>query len=316
MWYELFFHALQDAIPSEESLVAYFAENPSFSAGPWEEEEMMGLRFFYQHDDTGVNFSFLFERDCDQVADYTPPGYVYPGLSFRMKTGHALFYAMEAMPLVADFCARFGLLADDPQEETVAPADERELIRSWMRLNVATITEVEPEERPNMIYAPMEKTTAWWRYTYWAGTIVQRSAVPYIFWSQEENGTAVTIMQWEDGVPTLFPPCDYVHLRVEEGGMRGLRGRADGMVRYDEVMVSLASYLTPHQTPFGPIPELKPGGDVPLGEIISRYELIFPEPLYTRGISPDMLHEIDPFGEDEPGTGGVDLDRNFHTSPS
>ncbi len=304
MWYELFFHARQDAIPSEESLISYFGENPSFSVGRWEEEEMKGLRFFYKHDDTGVNFSFLFERGCDKAADYTPPGYVYPGLSFRIKAGHALFYAMEAMPLVADFCARFGLLADDPQEETVAPADERELVRSWMRHNAAMISELELHEMPNRIYAPMEKSMAWWRYTRWAATIVQRSAAPYIFWLQEEDGTAVTIMHWEDGAPTLFPPCDYVYIRAEEGSLPGLPDRVDAMVRYDEVIAALGSHLVPHQTQFADIPELKPGGDIRLGEIIGGYDLIFPEALYSRAISPGMLYEIAPSWkmEQEAGT--------------
>lgn len=299
MLYELFFHTRQQTIPSEESVAEHFAAIPYCSIALRDGDEP-GLSVSYENLATGVSFSFFFERDCDAQADYTPPEYTFPGLSFRMNVGgRPVFFAMEAMPIVAAFCRRFGLMVDDPQQETFGPPDEQELIRSWMEHNLAMLSELEGYEVLELAYAPMEKAIQWWRYTYQEGSFVRSLKddlpAPSIFWSRDDSGGSVTMMRWEEGGAMLFPRCDYIHIHVEDSAALGLAGRVDGLALYDEVIAVLGPHLADHETPLGLIPALNAGTDAPLGRIIGQCRVVSPERFYAGAIEPSVLCPVDIF---------------------
>ena len=71
------------------------------------------------------------------------------------------------MPLVEAFCRRFNLDVEDPQEQTVGPAETSRLIRTWLAQNqqaMGAVVKMAKEEDMELHYLPEPEATAWWEY--------------------------------------------------------------------------------------------------------------------------------------------------------
>src|SRR5258705_5493244 len=148
MSFDLNFCRLDGSLLVISELQEYFAALALFQVNDTEDG---GAQFWYQNDATGVYCDFSYSpHDANELE-----GCGSSGLTFNLNYARPSFFAYETMPLVEAFCERFNLMVEDPQQETVQPANTARLIRSWRAHNagaVGAMVAMAEEERPVLHY--------------------------------------------------------------------------------------------------------------------------------------------------------------------
>jgi hypothetical protein len=160
MSFDLYFCRREGSVPAIPELKQYFSALPLFKL---EDIHDGGVQFWYQNEATGVYCSFSWSpidaRELDRCGS--------SGLSFNLNFNRPSFFAYETMPLVEAFCKHFDLQVEDPQEETVQPAQAQRLIESWRAHNtraMGALAKTAKEEEMELHYFPEQRATEWWRY--------------------------------------------------------------------------------------------------------------------------------------------------------
>jgi hypothetical protein len=123
MSFDLYFCRQDSSAPAIPELKQYFASFPLFNV---EDVAAGGVQFWYQNEATGVHCDFSYSPlDANELE-----GCGSSGLTFNLNYSRPSFFAYETMPLVEAFCKHFDLVVEDPQEETVQPAETEILITS------------------------------------------------------------------------------------------------------------------------------------------------------------------------------------------
>ena len=115
-----------------QELNAWARSQPHLTTG---EAGRQGLTLLYRHPDTGVDFGLtLWPTNQEDVK-----GYQDTGLHFVINYVRPSFYALEAMPIIAEMARSLDLLAINPQDADAAttpqPCDADRLIETWSQAN-------------------------------------------------------------------------------------------------------------------------------------------------------------------------------------
>ncbi len=183
---------------------------------------------WYSNPDTGVYFSFDFCSDGSFEGDESPipAGWFDTGRAFNLNFLRPSFFGHEAMPIVEQLCARFGLSIFDNQEDTLLTNPTgNDLLNSWLKHNriaIQVFSKV-PDSRPPLHMSPSTSIYLWsylkqkkaLESVFDAGDVFVPTLVPARKKDRHEVATAVVITQ---GVPTIVPQSNWVIV------VRGKRG--------------------------------------------------------------------------------------------
>lgn len=261
MSFDLYFCRQDGSAPSIPELKEHFAALPLFHV---EDVAAGGVQFWYQNEATGVYCDFSYSPlDANELE-----GCGSSGLTFNLNYSRPSFFAYETMPLVEAFCEYFNLLVEDPQEETVQPAEAERLITSWCAHNaraMGAMTEVAKEEDMELHYLPEQRATEWWRYMSVKQEIedalTEDIFVPSLMILMGPAQQLFTLLLWPKGIAQFFPPCDYVYVQREKKRMFGTKEET-GLILYQSVLEAIEpvlddyefgglqiKYLSPDKTP-------------------------------------------------------------------
>ncbi len=261
MSFDLYFCRQDGSAAAIPEIKQYFAALPLFHV---EDVAAGGVQFWYQNEATGVYCDFSYSPlDASELE-----GCGSSGLAFNLSYSRPSFFAYETMPLVEAFCKRFDLLVEDPQEETVQPAEVERFITSWRAHNakaMGAMTEVAKEEDMELHSLPEQRATEWWRYMSVRhgieDALTEDIFVPSLMILMGPAKQLFTLLLWPKGIPQFFPPCDYVYLQREKKRMFGTKEET-GLVPYKLVLETIEpllddsefgglqiKYLSPNKTP-------------------------------------------------------------------
>ncbi len=242
MSFDLYFCCENGSAPSVPELKEYFSARPFFQVSDVATD---GVQFWYQNESTGVYCEFSYSPlDANELE-----GCGSSGLTFNLNFIRPSFFAYETMPLVESFCQHFDLVVEDPQEETMQPAEAKRLITSWRAHNawaMGTMTEVAKEEDMELHYLPEQRATEWWSYMsirqQIEDALTEDIYVPSLMILMNPAKQLFTMLLWPDGIAQFFPPCDYVYMEREKKRVFGKK-KETGLVPYQSVIDALESFL-------------------------------------------------------------------------
>src|SRR5262245_16114055 len=200
MSFDLYFCRQNGSAPSIPELKDYFSSIPFFRVSEVAEG---GVEFEYQNEGTGVHCLFSYSPlDAAELQ-----GCGSSGLTFNLNFARPSFFAYETMPLVEDFAKHFDLVVENPQDETVNPADATSLISSWCSHNssaVGMLKKVAKDEEVEMHYLPERSATAWWQYMRLQHTLEDSIKddifVPSLMILMNPASEVFTMLLWPDGI--------------------------------------------------------------------------------------------------------------------
>jgi hypothetical protein len=239
MSFDLNFCRQNGSAPATSELKEYFSAQSGFEVTDVAEG---GVEFVYQNEETGVYCIF----SCSPLDAAESEGCAASGLAFNLNYFRPTFFALETMPLVERFCKHFHLVVEDPQDETVQPAQAARLISSWQTSNTKVTKEVAKEENMELHYLPEAKATEWWRYMSirkgLEDSLVRDIFVPSLLIVVDPARTLMRLMVWPNGIPQFFPPADYVYVEREKKRLFGKKEES-GLVPYESVISACSGLL-------------------------------------------------------------------------
>ena len=129
-------------------------------------------QLWYQNQDTGVYFSLDHAREPagNVEGPEIPEGCFDVGLSFNLNFNRPSFFGYEAMPIVEDLSARFGLFAFDPQARDSEHLLLREvngdvLLESWLESNYRAILALSEHGAERLPRMASSKSLYRWNYS-------------------------------------------------------------------------------------------------------------------------------------------------------
>ena len=236
MSYDLFFTS--ESI-SRESFKRYFNGRPYYQI---EKDQA-----WYTNEDSGVYFSFEVNDDCEEDEDLPHSA------SFNMNYFRPHFFAIEAEPEVRAFIDHFSCSIDDPQNEGMesGPYSGEGFLRGWYNGNEFSMQAIlnMPENTNEYVSKPTVELEKHWK---WNKSRMQRDEdlredifIPKIMYGNID-GEFASFCVWPDGIPTLIPKVDFLHIpRQELAPKKGLFRKKEEdfcLVRFSEAYPILSQY--------------------------------------------------------------------------
>jgi hypothetical protein len=273
-------------------LKEYFASVPRFQVN---DVEAGGVEFWYQNEETGVYCSFSYSPlDAAELQ-----GCGSTGLTFNLNFHRPSFFAYETMPLVEDFCKRFNLIVENPQDETVEQSDAASLIASWRRHNtwaMGAIKNTASEEDMELHYLPETSATAWWRYSRVQkaldDTIKEDIFVPSPMILMNPASELFTMLLWPKGIAQFFPRADYVYLQRDKKSLFRTKEET-GLVSYDSVIAKIEHLLEDYDFGGLQIKYLRPEKTSQVIPLIQSLNLEQVDLRQCTRMAPDSFHDVD-----------------------
>lgn len=247
------------AVPSFEAIDAFLTPLP----GLVRHAPYTGMFYVYENRATGVRGTFRYDlttqvaatEDLAEAVEEEPPpqvpGWTVVPLEFLASLGVATWCGWETMPLVARACEGLGLAVMDHHRlfESPRAAGVDELLARWSEANRWVLSRVADAPKDRKLYLPPERARAVWEY------IMARPRIEAEFGPRgirvpevaffPEGTDAVTVVPWEEGRPTVFPPVDRVGLKRVRSGFLGIGGVAeDGWVAWEALKRALGPRLS------------------------------------------------------------------------
>lgn len=296
MSFDLYFCRQDGSAPAIRELKQYFSALPNFNV---EDVADGGVQFWYQNEATGVYCDFSYSPlDANELE-----GCGSSGLTFNLNYSRPSFFAYESMPLVESFCKHFNLLVEDPQEETVQPAEAAPLIASWRTNNakaMGAMAEVAKEQDVELHYLPEQRATEWWRYM----RVKQRIEdavkediyVPSQMILMTPARQLFTMILWPKGIAQFFPPCDQVYVQRERKRIFGTKEEI-GLVPYQSVIATIEPFLDDYEFGDLRIKYLRPEKQSNVAGLIQTLRLEAVDLKQYRQIAPDSFNDVAAPGE-------------------
>jgi hypothetical protein len=187
--------------------------------------EQKESQLWYQNEDTGVYFSLGFEGQPAEKGEgpEIPQGYSDTGLSFNLNFNRPSYFGHEAMPIVADLAAKFGLSVVDPQARDpdhllVRDAKSKDLLESWLQNNRnAILTMLEHADLATPIEMTLPKSLYRWNYAKNKKNLEAKCGedifVPTLSpVRRTASNRAELAFVCSQGVPCLVPTSDWVFI--------------------------------------------------------------------------------------------------------
>lgn len=291
MSFDLFFCRQDKSAPSLPELKEYFSALPHFEVN---DVEAGGAEFLYQNEVTGVYCTFSYSPlDAAELE-----GCGSTGLTFNLNFNRPSFFAYETMPLVEDFCKRFNLMAEDPQDETMQQPDAASLIESWRRGNtwaMGALKQTAGEEGIEHHYLPEASATAWWQYTRvqpsLEDTITEDIFIPSPMILMNPANELFTMILWPQGIAQFFPRADYVYLQREKKSFFRTKEET-GFVPYDSVMEKIEHLLDDYDFGGLHLKYLRPEKTSQVLPLIHSFKLEEVDLGQFTRMAPDSFHDV------------------------
>jgi hypothetical protein len=296
MSFDLYFCRQDRSAPSVPELKEYFSSVPRFKVN---DVEAGGVEFWYQNELTGVYCGFSYSPlDAAELQ-----GCGSTGLTFNLNFHRPSFFAYETMPLVEDFCKRFDLIVEDPQEETVQQSDATSLIASWCRHNTSamrTMKNVATEDM-ELHYLPETSATAWWQYMRVKqaldNTITEDIFVPSLIILMNPASELFTMLPWPKGIAQFFPRADYVYLQRDKKSLFRTKEET-GLVSYNSVIAKIEHLLEDYDFGGLHIKYLQPEKTSQIIPLIQSLHLERLDLGQCTRMAPDSFHDVGDRDED------------------
>ena len=292
MSFDLYFCGEDNSIPEINQLQRFFQDQIFFT---YKELESGGVHFGYENEETGVYCSFSYDlEDADPEISQCAA----TGLSFNINYLRPSFFAYECMPLVEAFCKQFSLNVEDPQEETLGEASASTLITSWRKHNhwAVNATTRASNDPLDLRYFPEDRATYWWSYMRQRLSLENSATedifVPKIMLLATRDNQIVTMIVWPDGIPQLFPACDFVFIERTRTGLFGEK-KEKGAVPYSEVVQTIEPLLENYPPAKGAIKYLSPAKKNDVAPLLSRLQLRPVELKTYTSLSADSFHDVE-----------------------
>jgi hypothetical protein len=202
------------------------------------------------------------------------------------------------MPLVEAFCKQFSLNVEDPQEETIGEAAASTLITSWRNHNHGAVnaTTRGSDDPLDLRYFPEDRATYWWSYMRQRlkleNSVTEDIFVPTIMLLATPDNQIVTTIVWPDGIPQLFPACDFVFVERTKKGFFGEK-KEKGVVPYSEVVQTIEPLLENYTPAEGAIKYLSPARKNKVAPLLSRLQIRPVELKTYKRLSGDSFHDVE-----------------------
>lgn len=296
MSFDLYFCRQDGSALAIPELKQYFSVLPLFHV---EAVAAGGVQFWYQNEATGVYCDFSYSPlDANELE-----GCGSSGLTFNLNYSRPSFFAYETMPLVEAFCKWFNLLVEDPQEETVQPAEAERLITSWRAHNakaLGAMAEVAKEEDMELHYLPEQRATEWWRYMSVKqgieDALTEDIFVPSSMILMSPANQLFTMTPWPKGIAQFFPPCDYVYVQREKKWLFGTKEET-GLVPYQTLLETIEPLLDDYDFRGLQIKFLSPDKTPRVVRLIQTLNLESVELSQHTRIASDGFHDVAVPGE-------------------
>jgi len=206
---------------------------PQFTRRPIDDGS---VEYWYENEDTDVSFALTQEAGHkppggdDEVRAPLPPPYRYTGWHGNLNYCRPSFFAYEAMPVLADFAARFGLTIFDRQEfddgrnglMTVPHAPL--LVSSWREHNQRAVDALfdhykkhEAEGVPSLPILDEAWLTSIWRHNFHRDAIqAAHGADAFVMRISLVTGVGDEALHsailWGEGMPIILPRTDGILL--------------------------------------------------------------------------------------------------------
>ena len=293
MSFDLYFCRQDKSAPSIPELKEYFSSLPLFQVN---DVAAGGVEFWYQNEATGVYC--LFSYSPLDTAELQGCGST--GLTFNLNFSRPSFFAYETMPLVENFCKRFDLIVENPQDETVQQADATSLISSWRNHNtwaIGTMKTVAIEKDMELHYLPEASATTWWQYTKvhqaLEGSITEDIFVPSLMILMNPASHLFTMMLWPKGIAQFFPRSDYVYVQREKKRLFGPKEET-GLVPYESVIAKIGHLLDHYEFRGLQIKCLQPEKTAQVAPLIQTLDLESIDLRQCTRMAADSFHDVAP----------------------
>ena len=288
MSFDLYFCRQNASLPSVAELKEYFASLPFCNV---QETDDDGVQFWYQNEATGVYCNFLYSPlDVSELE-----GCGSSGLSFNLNFNRPSFFAYETMPLVEAFSKRFDLVVEDPQAETVGPAEANNLIASWRSSNARATSALVTQTDVETHYLPEPTATQWWRYMSVRQTIEKTITedifIPQAFILMAPTQHLFTMTVWPNTIAQFFPTCDYLYVGRNTKRLFGTREEA-GLVAYEEAMKVIAHLLDELEVRDFRIKYLPPENTAEAAPLVQKLHLKTIDLSQHTRMGPDGFHDV------------------------
>lgn len=287
MSFDLYFCRQNSPNPSIAELKDYFAASPSFQV---DDTTGDGVEFNYVNEATGVYCQFSYSPlDAAELEECGSSG-----LTFNLSFNRASFFAYETMPLVEAFCKKFDLIVEDPQAETVGPADANRLIASWRNSNARATTAI-AKENVELHYLPERSATEWWRYVSVSQSLDEAMTedvfipTPLILMNAEKKLFTMTI--WPDGIAEFFPTSDYVLVQREKKRLFGTK-KESGVIDYEQLIEAIGHLLTDYDFRGLRLKYLRPEDKPQAAPLVQKLPLEPIELARCTRMAPDSFHDV------------------------
>ena len=246
MSFDLSFCRADETVPAIAELKEYFQTNSLFEAN---DTAGGGVQFWYQNPATGVYCDFSYSPlDAEEQE-----GCGKSGLSFNLNYARPSFFAFETMPLVQAYCRHFKLQVEDPQADTVGPADAQSLIESWQSHNASAVKAMQAmrkQEEVALHYLAEDRATDWWRYMSrrqrLEESLTEDLFVPTMITLLNPAREVFTMIVCPIAIAQFFPRCQYLCVKRET--RRLFRTKEEiGLVAYETVIDAISTLLEEYE---------------------------------------------------------------------
>ena len=288
MSFDLYFCARDGSTPSIPRLREYFSSLPLFQVT---EVADGGVEFLYENEATGVYCIFSYSPiDAAELE-----GCGSSGLTFNLNYIRPSFFAFEILPLVEDFCKHFHFIVENPQDETVAPADAATLISSWRSHNARAVGALAKTNDVALHYLQESSATAWWRYMNARqrieNAITEDIFVPSPLILMNPASQLFTLMLWPKGISQFLPPSDYVYVQRDRKRLFGTKEET-GIIPYDSVIAKIGHLLEDYEFNGLQIKQLRPEKTLQVVPLIQAFDLQPIDLSQHTQMSADSFHDV------------------------
>jgi len=231
MSYDLYFYKRKENTLSEQKIADYLTTNLTSTSESKEQ-------WFVENEDTETYFCIEHneaETDEESIELFESfEDFENTHFSFNLNFLRPDFFGQFAFEFVDKFVKDLDLYVLNPQSSTDADnpfkPKEGEFYENWSAINTMNCANL--FEKCELIYYPLEKSNAFYRYNYnkeRLQTLSEDYYVPklYIF-QRKSGGSLVTLCTWTEHIPNVFPPADFFLLNrkykkwfktIEESGL-------------------------------------------------------------------------------------------------
>ncbi len=258
----------------------------------------------YMNPYTGVDFYLAYQKSNTGIEERDDQGNVTArffntDLTFRINVNRATFFGYEALSIIGELADKFDWFVINPQNEGIPKKYTTEdLLHSWLETNRRAIETVKDynEMRGSSsisIEVPAEQSLEWWKKTYEMSRFIEEHdesfLIPKISLFEDEEGKALSIVQWNGEHPQVIPTCDFFYVKYKKKWKWApfLSSERVGLVRHRDLAKELETCLLPFSTELSDI-KLLPKEHVKLANrLLDQIQLQPILPL--REIEPSMI---------------------------